>query len=144
MRLWHGTTSPIRPITSVFVKQSQLLWVFSPPKFNSLIFIFVTSLFDIGGYLSHVESLNPSQDTDFGWELDEEAHRLIQRTEPQGSLGRKRKHFGKHLLSKHHGHDHGEKADDDKEPPPWRWYGTDWKSLGFTANFIQLCGASIL
>lgn len=109
------------------------------------------SLFLFGGYLSYVESLNPTRDTDFGWELDEEAHRLFQHTEPQGPLGRRRKHFGKHVVPRQNGgHEKvpsgTSNSSEQSSPsnPPWRWCGTDWKSLGFTANFIQLCGASIL
>ncbi|KAG8850829.1 hypothetical protein FRB96_009566 [Tulasnella sp. 330] len=110
------------------------------------------TLFIIGAYLSYVEALNPTRDTDFGWELDEEAHKLIERREPDGALGRKRKHFGKHVIARHQSKDEkhdpnttfpSQNGDPSKPVPRWRWYGTDWSSLGFTANFIQLCGASI-
>ncbi|KAG9025854.1 hypothetical protein FRB95_009681 [Tulasnella sp. JGI-2019a] len=106
------------------------------------------TLFAIGAYLSYVEALNPARDVDFGWELDEEAHKLIERPSAQGALGRKRKHFGKHISSRSTTNEKeptlpSQHGDANKPVPQWRWYGTDWASLGFTANFIQLCGASI-
>ena len=87
--------------------------------------------------LGFVESLNPSRDTDFGYEIDEEAHELFRPgRSTNGSLGRSRNHLGRH-----HAASHGRP---DTELPVWRWWGTDWHSIGYVANTIQFFGATIL
>ena len=90
-----------------------------------------------------VESLNPSTDLEFGYEIDQEAQKLRRKPHngPPSSLGHKRNHFGKHHLASEI-----TKAaihSSTEEPPKWRWWGTDWHSLGYTANAIQLFGATI-
>lgn len=86
-----------------------------------------------------MESLNPSRDTDFGYKVDEEAHTLLRKRDTSsGSLGRSRNHFGKHHAA---AGSHGKIEDN---LPEWRWWGSDWHSIGFVANAIQLFGASIL
>lgn len=100
------------------------------------------TLFWIGGYLSFVESLNPSRDTDFGYEVESEAHKLHTPShKSKGSLGRSRQHFGKHHQARPDG-DSNEKSS--SQLPAWRWWGADWSSLGYVANAIQFFGASIL
>ncbi|KAG8912223.1 hypothetical protein FRC01_005218 [Tulasnella sp. 417] len=122
------------------------------------------TLFWIGAYLSYVEALNPAAHAHFGWEVDHELKRLVEppRSSVSGteakSLGRGRRHFGKHVQAATGGsaEDSAEKgkADIDNEdsqqgnsppsPPKWKWVGADWSSFGFVANVIQLYGATIL
>lgn len=108
-----------------------------------------------------MESLNPSRDTDFGYEVDEEAHKLVRssRDTTGDSLGRSRKHFGKHASSKLSStststsiipentektpQKGGKGGRNDDDVPAWRWWGSDWHSLGFVANAIQLFGAVV-
>lgn len=87
-----------------------------------------------------MESLNPSRDLEFGYEIDEEARKLRRPSGPTTtSLGRSRNHFGKHQPSAL------AKADPTSESgtPEWRWWGADWHSIGYVANTIQLFGATI-
>ncbi|SCV73262.1 BQ2448_7187 [Microbotryum intermedium] len=63
------------------------------------------STFLVGSYLGWVESLNPARDADFGFEVDELRGMLREPpTNSHHSLGRKRHHFGRHLL--HHQREH--------------------------------------
>ncbi|KAG8915835.1 hypothetical protein FRC00_012237 [Tulasnella sp. 408] len=114
------------------------------------------TLFWIGAYLSYVESLNPAAHAHFGWEVEHETKRLVEPRAVSGrptSLGRGRRHFGKHVAVG--GEADAEKAKTDFEsgeqqkrkngppPPKWKWVGADWSSFGFVANVIQLYGATI-
>ncbi|KAG8912124.1 hypothetical protein FRC01_005275 [Tulasnella sp. 417] len=120
------------------------------------------TLFWIGAYLSYVEALNPAAHAHFGWEVDHELKRLVEPprhpvsgTEAK-SLGRGRRHFGKHVgqgVAGGSAEDSAEKgkAEVDNEdmqqgnpPRKWKWVGADWSSFGFVANVIQLYGATIL
>lgn len=111
----------------------------------------------IGAYLSYVESLNPAAHAHFGWEVDHEARRFVEPRAP-GTLGRGRRHFGRHRVAGGGGPVEeddveggkpgggvGNKQQGGQAPlPKWKWFGADWSSFGYVANVIQLYGASIL
>ncbi|KAG8887008.1 hypothetical protein FRB99_004325 [Tulasnella sp. 403] len=103
------------------------------------------TLFWIGGYLSYVESLNPARHAEFGWEIENETKTLIEPSRTTSALGRRRRHFGKHVPP----HSDSEKSEQPsptnevQHTPKWRWVGTDWSSVGYVANLIQFFGASI-
>lgn len=122
--------------------------------------------FLLGAYLGWVESLNPARDAEFAWVVEEETRTLIEPDKHGQSLGRKRRHFGRHKVledpaplkrspdsgtscrrvisdsteSTSDGPTSSATATARKDPPPWRWYGTK-RSIAYLANSVQLCGA---
>lgn len=111
--------------------------------------------FIVGSYLGWIECLNPAQDANFGWELDEatkyalsagvdasgiglralhsSCRSLIEPKHHRRSLGRSRHHFGRH---------HSASAAGAYTLPDWRWFGT-YPSLAYVANTVQLFGATV-
>lgn len=88
-----------------------------------------------------MESLNPSKDLGFGYEIDQEAQKLKRkRGGTKGSLGQGRNHFGRHQPSALPSEKTGTLVE---KGPRWRWWGADWHSIGYVANAIQLFGACI-
>ncbi|KAG9045327.1 hypothetical protein FS837_006490 [Tulasnella sp. UAMH 9824] len=109
------------------------------------------TLFFFGAYLSYVESLNPAAHAHFGWEVEQETMRLVEPRSVSGktSLGRGRRHFGRHVVVGRGDAEKGRKESGEQKPasppppPKWKWVGADWSSFGYVANVIQLYGATI-